>query len=266
MMTTEKLLKNGLVQMGFSCPEDQVNKFMTFLLELKKWNRVYNLTALKKDEDIIFKHFLDSLLYLIAIPYDRGWGQRARNKLKNMNGDKENPSLITEPDLSLPKGLSSLKICDVGSGAGFPGIPIKILRPEIDITLIEPSRKKAAFLRHIIRILALDKISVLDERIESLGEEYWKIYDIIVSRATFKINDFLKKACPYIKEEGVLVLSKGPGISEEIEKLKNHGSIKEISGHTLSLKSGSTCLTAKRNLLILRCKKTANIMITSAGK
>ncbi|MEK6528977.1 MAG: RsmG family class I SAM-dependent methyltransferase, partial [Nitrospirota bacterium] len=139
-----------------------------------------------------------------------------------------------------------------------PGIPIKIQRPEIDITLIEPSRKKTAFLRHIIRILALDKISVLDERIESLGEEYWKIYDIIVSRATFKINDFLKKACPYIKEEGVLVLSKGPGISGEIEKLKNQGSIKKIEGHILSLKSGSTCLTAKRNLLILQCKKIAN--------
>ena len=167
-----------------------------------------------------------------------------------MNGDKENSSLVTRH--------SSLKICDAGTGAGFPGIPIKILRPGIDITLIEPSRKKTAFLRHIIRILALDKISVLEKRIENLGEEHWKTYDVIVSRATFKINDFLKKACPYIKEEGMLVLSKGPGISVEIEKLKNQGSIKKIAGHTLSLKSGSTCLTAKRNLLILQCKKTAN--------
>lgn len=243
MMTTEKLLKDGLEQMGFPCSEEQVNKFMTFLLELKKWNRAYNLTAIKRDEDIIFKHFLDSMLYLKAILNDRGRGQGTRDKLKNMTGDKEN---------------SSLKICDVGTGAGFPGIPIKILMPEIDITLIEPSRKKTAFLRHIIRILALDKIIVLDKRIESLGEEYWEIYDIIVSRATFKINDFLKKACPYIKKEGVLILSKGPEISGEIEKLKNHGSIKEISGHTLSLKSGGTCLTAKRNLLILQCRKTAS--------
>ncbi|MEK7307633.1 MAG: 16S rRNA (guanine(527)-N(7))-methyltransferase RsmG [Nitrospirota bacterium] len=257
-MIPEKLLKNGLAQMGFPCSEEQVNKFMTFLLELKKWNRVYNLTALKKDEDIIFKHFLDSLLYLKVIPTDRGRGQGSRDKLNNMNGDKENLSLVSRSPRAEPAGLSSLKICDVGTGAGFPGIPIKIQRPEIDITLIEPSRKKTAFLRHIIRILALDKISVLDERIESLGEEYWKIYDIIVSRATFKINDFLKKACPYIKEEGVLVLSKGPGISGEIEKLKNQGSIKKIEGHILSLKSGSTCLTAKRNLLILQCKKIAN--------
>lgn len=256
-MNPEQLLKDGLVQMGFPCSEEQVNKFMTFLLELKKWNRAYNLTALKKDEDIIFKHFLDSLLYLKAILNDRGRGQGAGDKLKNMNGHKENSSPVYRAG-RLVSRLASLKICDVGTGAGFPGIPIKILRPEIDITLIEPSRKKTAFLRHIIRILALDKISVLDKRIESLGEEYWKIYDIIVSRATFKINDFLKKACPYIKEEGMLVLSKGPGISGEIEKLKNQDSIKKISGYTLSLKSGSTCLTAKRNLLILQCRKPAN--------
>jgi 16S rRNA (guanine527-N7)-methyltransferase len=90
---------------------------MTFLVELKKWNRAYNLTGLKTDEDIIVKHFLDSLLYIKALP-DR-----------------------------------KLKLADAGTGAGFPGIPIKIIRPEINITLIESSRKKSAFLRHLLREL-----------------------------------------------------------------------------------------------------------------
>lgn len=209
-MNPEELLKKGLNELGFSCSKGQTNAFMTFFFELKKWNRAYNLTALKTDEDIVIKHFLDSLLYLKAIP------------------------------------VNALKIADVGTGAGFPGIPIKIVRPEIDITLIEPSRKKTAFLRHIIRGLKLNGVNVLDKRIETLGKSYEKTYDIIVSRATFKIKDFLKKACPYVKEDGRLVLSKGPKISEEIKELKDKGVIEKIT--RLSL------MNNERNLLIISCK------------
>ena len=82
---------------------------MTYLSELKKWNRAYNLTGLAKDEDIIIKHFLDSLLYLKAIPQ------------------------------------GALQVADIGTGAGFPGIPITIIRPEIEMYLIEPSGKKVRF-------------------------------------------------------------------------------------------------------------------------
>jgi len=218
-MNPEELLKEGLNQIGFSCSEEQKNAFMTFLSELKKWNRAYNLTALKTDEDIIIKHFLDSLLYLKAI----------------LN--------------------SELKIADVGTGAGFPGIPIKIIQPEMDITFIEPSRKKSAFLRHIIRTLKLKRVSILEKRIETLGESYEKTYDVIVSRATFKIKDFLKKACPYVKEHGRLVLSKGPKISEEAKELKNHGKIEDILRFPLIIKVDTINFQAERNLLILRCKK-----------
>ncbi len=210
-INAEELLKKGLNELGFSCSKGQINAFMTFFFELKKWNRAYNLTALKTDEDIVLKHFLDSLLYLKVIP------------------------------------VNALKIADVGTGAGFPGIPIKIVRPEVEITLIEPSRKKTAFLRHIIRGLKLNGVNVLDKRIETLGKSYEKTYDIIVSRATFKIKDFLKKACPYVKENGRLVLSKGPRVSEEIRVLKDKGVIKKITRLPF--------INAERNLLILKCKK-----------
>lgn len=222
-MTPDELLKKGLNELGFLYSEDQIDTFMIFLHELKKWNRVYSLTALKTDEDIIIKHFLDSILYLKAISPSplrgEGWGE-------------------------------GLKIADAGTGAGFPGIPIKIIKPELDMTLIESSRKKSVFLRHIIRILKLNGISVLNNRIESLGKRYEKTYDVIVSRATFKIRDFLKKACPYIKEDGWLVLSKGPKVSEEtnfLGEVHRQSVMKEVI--TLPF------IKAKRTLLMFQCQK-----------
>lgn len=211
IMNPEELLKTGLNELGFSYSEKQINAFVTFLSELKKWNRAYNLTALKTDEDIIIKHFLDSLLYLKVIP------------------------------------VNVLKMADAGTGAGFPGIPIKIIRPEIDITLIESSRKKTAFLRHIIRILNLKGISLLDKRIEALGKNYEKTYGVIVSRATFNVKDFMKKACPYAKENGILVLSKGPRVFKEIKELKNKSVIKKIIRLPF--------INTERNLLIIKCDK-----------
>jgi 16S rRNA (guanine527-N7)-methyltransferase len=223
MMTSKQLLKEGLNQIGFSYSEEQIKAFMTFLSELKKWNRAYNLTGLKSDKDIIIKHFLDSLLYLKVIPV---YLVRKQKKSTVIN---------------------ALKIADAGTGAGFPGIPIKIMRPEIDITLIESSKKKTAFLRHILRVLSLNGVKVLDERVENLGRKYEKTYDVIVSRATFKIEDFIKKTCPYVRENGMLVLSKGPKVFEEIKELKDKGVIKEIT--RLSL------MNNERNLLIFKCKK-----------
>ncbi len=219
-MNPEELLKTGLNEIGFSYSKEQINAFITFLSELKKWNRAYNLTALKTDEDIIIKHFLDSLLYLKALEV------HPIRKQKNSNG---------------------VKIADAGTGAGFPGIPIKIIKPEIDITLIEPSRKKTAFLRHIIRVLKLKGISLLDKRIEALGKNYENTYGVIVSRATFKVKDFMKKACPYAKENGILVLSKGPRVFEEIKELKNKSVIKKIIRLPF--------INTERNLLIIRCEK-----------
>lgn len=184
---------------------------MIYLSELKKWNRVYNLTALRSDEDIIIKHFLDSLLYLSVISDD------------------------------------ALKIADAGTGAGFPCVPIKIMKPEIELILIDSSRKKTAFLRHILRILRLTKVTILNSRIESLGKEYEKYFDVVMSRATFKIEDFIKKASLYVKEDGRLILSKGPEISEEMKEIKDYDVI--VKTQRLPF------IDAKRNLIIILAGK-----------
>ncbi len=214
-MSAEELLKSGLTEMGISLSEDQTAAFMTYLSELKKWNRAYNLTALKNDRDIITKHFLDSLLYLKAIPG------------------------------------GAMELADAGSGAGFPGIPIKIARPGITLSLIEPSRKKTAFLRNIIRHLGLTGIHVHEERLENLGPGQRNKYDVILSRATFSSINFLTAACPFIKDSGILILNKGPKFPEEIKTLEGSeyspDAVKEVLQVPLPLTA------AKRNLIVLSC-------------
>ncbi len=182
----DELLKHGIIELGFTPSKEQINAFLKYLSELKKWNKAYNLTSLEKDEDIIIKHFLDSLLYLKAIP------------------DGE------------------IRIADIGSGAGFPGVPIKILRPEIETFLIEPSRKKSAFLNHIIRQLKLKSIEVIEKRIEEIkvGRELPFSVDAAVTRALFSVKDFLKKASHIVRKGGILILNKGPKVKDETKTLK----------------------------------------------
>jgi 16S rRNA (guanine527-N7)-methyltransferase len=215
IMESRELLIKGLEEAGILCPMDRIDNFMVLLEELKKWNRTYNLSALTTDNDIVIKHFIDSLLYLKAVP-DR-----------------------------------PLRLADVGTGAGFPGIPIKIVRPEIEMTLIESSRKKAAFLRHMIRLIGLKGINVLEQRVEKIGKEYEGFFDIIVSRATFSIAEFLNKACPYINKKGLLVISKGPKVDEELKKDEGHSPVLRI--HRLKLPFSD----AERNLVVLQCDQSA---------
>ncbi|MBE0426317.1 MAG: 16S rRNA (guanine(527)-N(7))-methyltransferase RsmG [Nitrospirae bacterium] len=188
-MDTEKpdeLLKEGLLELGLAPLSEHISTFLFYLSELKKWNRAYNLTGLKKDEDIIIKHFLDSLLYLKAMPE------------------------------------GEIRVADIGSGAGFPGIPIKIIRQEIEMYLIEPSGKKSSFLGHIIRHLSMGKIEVVEKRIEDIkvSRELPVAVNVAVTRALFSIKDFIKKASHIVKQGGTLVLNKGPKVKDEIKNLE----------------------------------------------
>ena len=212
-MRAEDILIKGLRELDVTCSSEQISAFMTYLSELKKWNRAYNLTALKKDEDIIIKHFLDSLLYIKAFPEGK------------------------------------LRLIDAGTGAGFPGVPIGIVRPEINITLIESSRKKTAFLRHMTRSLNLADLKVLEQRLETLGKEHEKSYDLIVSRATFSISEFLKMACRYAKEDGKLILNKGPKLSEELKIPGAAEAVREVLSFRLPI------IHDERNLVVLECNK-----------
>lgn len=168
-------------ELGLPAEEGQIASFMTYLSDLRKWSRAYNLTGLKTSADIVVKHFLDSLLFRRVLPSD----------------------------------VRSL--ADVGSGAGFPGIPLKISEPALKVYLIEPTQKKALFLRHVCARLRLDDVVVINRRIEEV--EGLKV-DAAVTRALFSAGDFVKKAGCILKAGGILVLSKGPKIDEELKGIE----------------------------------------------
>lgn len=169
--------------MGLSLSDSQVEKFALYLAELKEWNKKINLTALKTDREIISKHFIDSLTPLPLIP-------------------------------------PHSHILDVGSGAGFPGIPLKIANPGFSITLVEARGKKTFFLRHIIRTLGLQGI-----RAEHLhrdpgmaqGSEFQGKFDVVISRAAFDLKIFLDLSRFVIKKKGYAIAMKGPQVQEEID-------------------------------------------------
>ncbi len=123
----KQLLVNGARELGIELSDSQVDACFQYLSELKKWNRKINLTAIRDDRDIIIKHFLDSFSFL------KGFMPR-----------------------------EGLRLLDMGSGAGFPALPVKIAHGEIEITMVESVKKKASFLRHIIRTLDLKGVEVLD--------------------------------------------------------------------------------------------------------
>lgn len=178
MKKTDDLLKKGLDVLDIPWTDSRIEAFGRYLFELKKWNRAYNLTGLRSDRDIIVKHFLDSLLFLKV----------------------------------LPEEVSAA--ADVGSGAGFPGIPIKIMTSRIKMYLVEPVGKKAIFLRHVCSSLDLAGIEIIDKRLEEV--EGLKV-DVAMTRALFTVGDFIEKARGHINRGGMLVLSKGPKFREELK-------------------------------------------------
>jgi 16S rRNA (guanine527-N7)-methyltransferase len=121
----------------------------------------------------------------------------------------------------MPAG--KIKVADIGSGAGFPGIPIKIIRPEIEMYLIEPSGKKSVFLKHIIRQIQLKNIEVIEKRIEEIqvNQGLSSPVDIAITRALFDIKEFIKKSSHIVKQGGILILNKGPKVREELKMLKD---------------------------------------------
>jgi len=175
MMTPRELLHTGAKELGISLTIEQVNSVFIFLTELKKWNQKINLTAIRDEEDIIIKHVLDSLTYIHGFTPAPG-----------------------------------VRLLDMGSGAGFPALPIKIAHPELSITMVESTKKKASFLRHVIRTLKLTEIEVLDTRTEELPGSLLSAFDIVTARAFADMKSAITAGTPFLKSSGHMVLSRGP--------------------------------------------------------
>lgn len=208
------ILLRGSRELGIDLTEDNLRLFSIYLRDLKKWNRVYNLTALKDDKEIVLKHFLDSLVYLKAIPVRKG-----------------------------------LKVIDIGTGAGFPGIPLKICHPEIALTLVDSSMKKTIFLKHICRVLVIEDVEIIQKRVEELVEVFGPSFDVLVTRALYKIKDLLRSGIPILKSGGIMLVSKGPAGERELKEAKDTitkagATVKDIISITLPYSN------LKRNLIV----------------
>lgn len=182
----EAALKEMLLEgaHGLGCPltPKVCEAFFVYLRELKDWNTRMNLTAIKTDTDIVIKHFLDSLT---AYPY---------------LGDTS-------------------RLLDIGSGAGFPGIPLKLIKPSLNVTLMDSVAKKVLFMRHIIFTLGLGvDIEAVHARMDDKAviKKYTGSFDCVISRAFTSLPAFLLMASPYVRPNGLILAMKGPKVTEEL--------------------------------------------------
>ncbi len=177
---------------------EQVEKFDNYYRLLIEWNKKINLTAIINYEDVIKKHFLDSVLLL----------------------------KVYSKDL-----FTSKNIIDVGTGAGFPGLPLAIMLPDAEFTLVDSLNKRIEFLKEVIDILKMNNITLIHSRAEELGinSDYREKYDICVSRAVAALPLLLEYCSPFVKKEGVLYMYKSLKVEEEIELSKNALSILNCS-------------------------------------
>jgi len=176
-------LKQGATQLGINLTPGQLEKFEIYYRELIEWNKKVNLTAITGYEEVQVKHFLDSLTVITAI----------------------------NPD--------SLKLIDIGTGAGMPGIPLKIVSPGIDLTLLEATTKKAKFLEHLIDRLELDKVVIVIGRAEEIGHDvqYREKFDVVLSRAVAALPTLVELTLPFCKVGDCFIAQKKGDIEKEIE-------------------------------------------------
>lgn len=212
-LVSDFVIKSASAQ-GIYISEKEAGLFELYAAELAKWNGKINLTAITKLEEIAIKHFVDSLMLL---PY------------------------LDESD----------HLLDIGSGAGFPAIPLKIMKPEVMMTTVDAVSKKIMFQRNVIRLLRLQNINALHARVETLHKNQAGAFSFIVSRAFTRLDNFVELAAPLLKDEGVLVAMKGGNVDEELDEssdsiLSMGFEITSINRYSLPSNMGNRIITCMK--------------------
>ncbi len=191
---------------GFELSEDELEQFQRFLTLFMGYNSHTNLSAIRDEDGIVEKHFVDSL-YGASLILDYRWWI--------IDPEQENQEPRT-------KNQEPIKLLDIGSGWGFPGIPLKIVIPNLHITLLDSVGKKVKAMNHFIHELWLTNITAIQERAEALAKntDYARKYDIVVSRATAYMNDILTWSVPFLNKTGKIILYKMPSEDEKKEITK----------------------------------------------
>lgn len=192
------LIKNGAREFNIALDENQINQFIIYAKTLVEWNEKMNLTAITEDSEIATKHFLDSL------------------------------SAVTT-------GCVLGKVIDVGTGAGFPGLVLKIAKPETELTLLDSLNKRITFLKAVSEEIGLDGIEFVHSRAEDGGQNamYRGKFDTVVSRAVANMTVLSEWCLPFLKVGGYFLALKGPLADEELKNAKRAisilgGEVKEV--------------------------------------
>ncbi len=212
------LLQTGLKQLGITANVRQQEQCLQYLALLQKWNKTYNLTAVRDVGQMVGVHILDSLAVLPHIP-------------------------------------STGNLLDVGSGGGLPGIPLAIMRPDLLVTMLDSSQKKTVFVRQAISELELKNAAVVCERLENF--QPGNRFDAVISRAFAELSDFVHGAGHLVQAAGTMLAMKGAAVSEEIRGFQGKKTSKPLPGleflvvETVDLKvpqvNGERCLVVLKS-------------------
>jgi len=219
-----RLILNGAETLGVQVSAFQVAQFGAHIRELLLWNRKTNLTAITLPSEVAIKHVVDSLAIARWI----------------------------HPEAS---------VLDIGSGGGFPGIPLKILMPSLSVTLIDSSRKKNSFQRHVIRTLGLVDIAARQTRVESLSAipDCLNAFSVIICRAFTDLAHFVEMAMPLLAPSGMMIAMKGRISSEELADVSSLTPRLSQAGtvlHSQTISYNLPFLGAERCLYILTAKNS----------
>lgn len=209
------LLKNGLKEFKIDFDDTSIERFEKYGSMIREWNQKINLTAITDQNEMAIKHFVDSATLLSAV------------QLKE-----------------------KAKVIDIGTGAGFPGVPLKILRPDIDLTLLDGLNKRLIFLNEVMNTLGLNA-NIIHSRAEegSRKAELREQFDLATSRAVAALNVLVEYCIPYVRVGGVFVAMKGPEVEEELKQAEN--AINILGGKIREIKKFSLPDNSRRSIIII---------------
>lgn len=219
-------LISGANVLGIPLASEQIEQFRAFAALLAEWNQKMNLTAITDIEEVQKKHFLDCLVGL--------------------------PLVAKEIGASLPP-KRALACIDIGTGAGFPGVPLKIAWPNLKLTLMDGTAKKIRFLDEVVTALSLENVTLVQGRAEELGRHgrFRGQFDLATARAVARLNTLTEYVLPFVRQSGLAVIYKGPNAAEEFMEARK--AIELLGGETVRFSPvGVPTLDEERRVLLIR--------------